>query len=338
MRPCVSVIIPVYNASRVIGPTVKTIQGQTLKDIEILLVDDGSTDDTLSLLRTLAGEDARIRVEAQRNAGVFAARNAGLSLAEGEYVYVCDQDDFLHPRALEYFVWACKRYGIELLSFWNRECADGHVPTFADVPTFEEIPICRPGPITDDTSAAEYCRCLKAVRLDVWTQFMSMDLAKSDLYVGRYDTSRVFRLIKSAKSWALTRFPEFYCYNREPAGSMVKSCLRASTIEAIHDDLVRMGDVFAEDRSSGDIYGVWETVRRCFISRVVKMQVNAVRRRNGSMSPAERHLAKVSLANEIHDLKKRGYTRFSDMNVLNALRCLVLDWRHAGSAARGTGA
>ena len=51
MRPCVSVIIPVYNASRVIGPTVKTIQGQTLKDIEILLVDDGSTDDTALQVR-----------------------------------------------------------------------------------------------------------------------------------------------------------------------------------------------------------------------------------------------------------------------------------------------
>lgn len=331
MRPRVSVIVPVYNASRVICPTVKTIQGQTLKDIEIVLVDDGSTDDTLSLLRTLANDDARIRVETQRNAGVFAARNAGLSLAGGEYAYVCDQDDFLHPRALEYFVWACKRHGVELLSFWNRECADGHEPAFADVPAFDDIPICRPGSITDAMSAAEYCRCLKAVRLDVWTQFVSMDLAKSDLYVGRYDTSRVFRLIKSAKSWALTRFPEFYCYNREPAGSMVKTCLRASAIEAVHEDLVRMGDVFAEDRSAGDVYGVWETVRRCFISRVVKMQVNAVRRRNGGMPSAERRLAKVSLANEIRDLKKRGYMRSSDMNVLNALRCLALDWRYADS-------
>ena len=336
MRPRVSVIIPIYNAGHAVVPTVRTVQGQTLKDIEILLVDDGSTDDTLSLLRTLASEDERIRVEPQRNAGVFAARNTGLSLAGGEYAYVCDQDDFLHPRALEYFVWACNRHGIELLSFWNRECTSGHEPTFADIPAFDDIPICCPGPITDEMSAAEYRRCLKAVRLDVWTQFVAMDLAKSNLYEGRFDTARIFRLIKRAKSWALTQFPEFYCYNRAAEGSMTKMCLRASTIEVVHDDLVRMGDVFAEERASGDVYGVWDTVRRGFISRVVKMQVNAIRRRNGGLSSAERHAAKVSLANEILDLKKRGYMRFSDMNALNALRCLMLGWRHAAAfAARG---
>lgn len=97
----VSVIIPVYNGERFLRRCVDSVAGQTGEELEILLVDDGSTDGTAALCRTLAAEEPRIRVTTQENRGVSAARNAGLELAAGEYVTFVDADDTLLPGGLK---------------------------------------------------------------------------------------------------------------------------------------------------------------------------------------------------------------------------------------------
>lgn len=91
----VSVIIPVYNGERYIEACVQSVLTQSFKNLELLLVDDGSVDATLSLCRKLAEEDRRIRIFYQENAGVSAARNRGLEEARGEYVLFVDADDLL---------------------------------------------------------------------------------------------------------------------------------------------------------------------------------------------------------------------------------------------------
>ena len=80
----VSVIIPVYNAADFLRKCVDSVRHQTLTDIEILLIDDGSTDSSGLLCDALAGEDKRIRVLHKQNEGAGLSRNAGLSLAKGE--------------------------------------------------------------------------------------------------------------------------------------------------------------------------------------------------------------------------------------------------------------
>lgn len=95
--PKVSVIIPVYNGKKYMDKCLKSVQKQTLKDIEIICVDDGSTDNTLSILTDYADKDPRIKVYSQKNAGAGAARNVGLSTAKGEYVTFVDSDDWVEP-------------------------------------------------------------------------------------------------------------------------------------------------------------------------------------------------------------------------------------------------
>ena len=96
----ISVVIPVYNAAPFIGKCVESVLGQTLADIEVICVDDHSTDNSLEALRAIA--DPRLKVVAfPENRGVSAARNAGLDSAEGEYVYFIDSDDWLDPDYLE---------------------------------------------------------------------------------------------------------------------------------------------------------------------------------------------------------------------------------------------
>ncbi len=99
--PLVSVIIPAYNAENFIAKTLASVVAQTYRRLEILVVDDGSSDRTQSIVQTMAQQDPRIKLFKQANAGVAAARNAGIDKAKGEYIAPIDADDLWHPETLE---------------------------------------------------------------------------------------------------------------------------------------------------------------------------------------------------------------------------------------------
>lgn len=92
--PSVSIIVPVYNTEKYLEKTVSLLCSQTIKDIEIILVDDGSTDNSPVLCDKIAASDKRVKVIHQPNSGISKARNAGLSAAIGDYIGFCDSDDF----------------------------------------------------------------------------------------------------------------------------------------------------------------------------------------------------------------------------------------------------
>lgn len=102
MTPKISVIIPVYNSAKYLSECLESIQNQTFSDFEIVAIDDGSTDGiSAKRLDDFAEKEARMRVLHTENRGVSAARNAGLSMAQGDYVLFVDSDDFLSNEALE---------------------------------------------------------------------------------------------------------------------------------------------------------------------------------------------------------------------------------------------
>lgn len=92
----VSVIIPVYNVEKYLEECLDSIINQTLKEIEIICIDDGSTDSSLNVLENYKKKDKRIIVLQQQNLGAGAARNKGLDLARGKYLSFLDADDFLN--------------------------------------------------------------------------------------------------------------------------------------------------------------------------------------------------------------------------------------------------
>lgn len=97
----VSVIVPVYNAGEFLGTTLDSILTQTLSDIEIICVDDGSTDNSREILQEAAARNPRLKIIRQANAGPGAARNAGMQAASGEYLAFLDADDLYEPDMLE---------------------------------------------------------------------------------------------------------------------------------------------------------------------------------------------------------------------------------------------
>lgn len=99
-EPQVSVIIPVYNVAQYLRQCLDSVTGQTLSDIEIICVNDGSTDGSPAILEEYREKDGRIVVINRENGGVSAARNCGMEHARGKYVYFLDSDDYLDPEAL----------------------------------------------------------------------------------------------------------------------------------------------------------------------------------------------------------------------------------------------
>ena len=99
--PKISVIIPVYNVEKYLRQCLDCVVAQTLREIEIICVDDGSTDDSLKILNEYAASDKRITVLKQQNKGAGAARNAGMAAAKGEFLSFLDSDDFFEPNMLE---------------------------------------------------------------------------------------------------------------------------------------------------------------------------------------------------------------------------------------------
>lgn len=97
----VSVIMPIYNADRFLALAIGSVLKQTLKEIEVICVDDGSTDKSLNIIREMQKADERIRIVTETNAGPALARNNGIRRARGEFIAFLDADDFFEPTLLE---------------------------------------------------------------------------------------------------------------------------------------------------------------------------------------------------------------------------------------------
>lgn len=113
-NPLVSIIVPAYNVRRYIEECLRSIMNQSYKQIEIIVVDDGSSDDTPIIIDKLAEQDKRVIPIHQQNAGVSAARNAGIKVSKGEYLVFVDGDDYIATDFVEYMLGLVKKTGGEL--------------------------------------------------------------------------------------------------------------------------------------------------------------------------------------------------------------------------------
>ncbi|MBR4857561.1 MAG: glycosyltransferase [Clostridia bacterium] len=128
-QPLVSVIIPVYNVEEYLRECVDSVLNQTYKHFEIILVDDGSTDSSGKICDEYVENDERISAVHQKNGGLSAARNSGLSEAEGKYVYFLDSDDYITDNALETLVEIAEKDNSDIVFF--------DAVSFADTDDFE---------------------------------------------------------------------------------------------------------------------------------------------------------------------------------------------------------
>ena len=118
----ITVIIPIYNVSKYLRNCLESVINQTYKNLEIICINDGSTDDSLSILKEYKENDNRIIIIDKKNEGVSIARNEGIEMATGEYLFCIDGDDFIDKDFFEKFYNNAKRNDSDLVvlsSFWN---------------------------------------------------------------------------------------------------------------------------------------------------------------------------------------------------------------------------
>lgn len=116
MSALVSIVIPVYNLEEYIEHCLKSISEQTYANIEIVCVDDGSTDDSANVVSKYAQIDNRVSCVRRENGGASSARNAGINEAKGEYLMFVDGDDYIHPQTVEILLDCIEKYNVDMVS------------------------------------------------------------------------------------------------------------------------------------------------------------------------------------------------------------------------------
>ena len=113
--PKVSIIIPIYNVEKYLRQCLDSVINQTLNDIEIICIDDGSKDNSLSIIRSYEARDARIKVISKPNSGYGATMNIGLKTAKGEYIGIVESDDYAEPDMFEILYNKAKENDLDLI-------------------------------------------------------------------------------------------------------------------------------------------------------------------------------------------------------------------------------
>lgn len=121
-EPLVSILVPVYNAEPFLRECIDSIVNQTYRNLQIILIDDGSTDGSWAILQDYATQDKRIEIHHQSNHGVATTRNRLIEKANGDYVLFVDSDDWIEDETISECVFDIKSVKADILNFNYREC------------------------------------------------------------------------------------------------------------------------------------------------------------------------------------------------------------------------
>lgn len=217
--PAVSVLVPCYNVERYIRQCMDSVVGQTLRDIEIICLNDGSTDDTLAILQEYAAQDSRIHIIDKSNSGYGDSMNKGLEAAAGEYIGIVESDDWVDADMFETLYSAAKEHDCDLVkSNYYDYC--GGVSTLNEI-----IP-------PEDANMVISPRERTAIFVQpayIWTAIYRQNMLKRENVcflptqgASYQDTSFNFKTLACAeKTWFMRK--AFVHYRRDNENSSVKS-------------------------------------------------------------------------------------------------------------------
>ena len=217
--PLVSLIIPLYNVERYLRQCLDSAVNQTLREIEIICVNDGSTDESLHILLEYQEKDPRITVVSGKNAGMSVARNRGTALAKGKYIYYLDSDDYLAPDAMETLYNICEEKMLDVLFFdYFRFYDDGSSGAPIDRKGYEDV--------CDGVSFLRAMRDNGDYIVTVWTQLLRRDFLKEnriDFYDGILHEDNLFTFYVLMNAKRVSHLNKQLYYHRLRANSVMRS-------------------------------------------------------------------------------------------------------------------
>ncbi len=228
MNPLISFIIPVYNVEKYLAQCIESIRVQSHDNIEIILVDDGSTDKSGEICDNFSKTDNRVRVIHKENGGASAARNAGLGIAKGNYIAFIDSDDYVSPSMAE-----------KLLDAISKTDSDLAMCNFAYTDELGNIT----ESFSDDTKAGEY-RTEELLRkvaagwtfgILVWNKLFKKELFDGGLLFleGRIaeDEMIAHRLLARVRKAVI--IPDVLCFYRQRTGSVTNSAFNEKNLDSL---------------------------------------------------------------------------------------------------------
>lgn len=228
MVPLISFIVPIYNVERYLQKCVDSILAQSYSNIEVVLVDDGSTDESVAICDSYANRDKRVQVIHKENGGASSARNEGLSFAHGSYIAFIDSDDYVSPSMAE-----------KLLDAISKTDSDLAMCNFAYTDELGNIT----ESFSDDTKAGEY-RTEELLRkvaagwtfgILVWNKLFKKELFDGGLLFleGRIaeDEMIAHRLLARVRKAVI--IPDVLCFYRQRTGSVTNSAFNEKNLDSL---------------------------------------------------------------------------------------------------------
>lgn len=235
MEITVSVVVPVYNVKEYLIDCLNSIKNQTYASMEIILVDDGSTDGSAQICDEFEQEDERISVIHKKNGGLSEARNVGLNASKGEYIIFIDSDDLISEKMLEEMVKCIKISNIDIVACAFKTFEDINEVSYIENSN-NDISMVEGRELVQRLYKGEY----NSIGFTAWNKLYKKSLFQKngiEYPVGRFyeDAFTTFKLLYKAKQIALINKPLYY-YRMRNGSIMNSNITRKKTVDGIDAD------------------------------------------------------------------------------------------------------
>lgn len=298
--PKVSVIIPIYNVEKYLRRCLDSVLAQTFTDIEIICINDGSTDGSAAILEEYAGKDSRIKIVNQENQGLSITRNKGLEIAVGEYIAFADSDDFYAPAFLQTLLNTMEQTGADIVG-----CDFQKIYKKTD--TLGQIHKIEPKIYPNALDVLLHPK--NFIHFNVWNKLYKRDVIGDIRFVPHiYYEDWVFNccVFERAQRFAWIK-EKLYAY-RISNTSIMRSDFN---VQKLNDYVIGIKEVhnyfvaYAPEK--------WEKIRQTRISRTVKMMMNsALRSKNNNLIQ--------TTAQALKKLKSEELITYTGLSIANKIK------------------
>lgn len=304
--PEISIIVPVYNVEKYLPQCLDSILAQTFTDFELICVNDGSTDRSGKILDEYVAKDARIKIIHQQNKGLVGARNSGIDMAKGNYLYFVDSDDTIHPQLLEICHALVEKEDADWVCFQMQKI------TKDEIPEIKKFDIKKIDYITTQNPLS-YCKSNQKYEIGfaVTTKLYRANFYlrhRFDLKINFEDYPQTLDFIAShPKTVCLSEALYFYTYN--PA-SISRSNWTAQKIKDYHSGLNYVYNIYKDRPQELSL-----VIKNVF-GRILKRQLSIIRHSNKQSQPPLLR----AFTEELVDLNTKGCIRLSGSKFKNWLK------------------
>lgn len=301
--PKISVIIPVYNVAEYLESCLNSVLAQTFRDIEIICINDGSTDNSLEILQQYAQRDKRVKIIDQENKGLSEARNVALNIAQGEFIAFIDSDDFYAQNFLELLLNAQKTTGADIVG-----CNFQKIYKTTDV--LETVSHVNPKIYKDALGVLLHKD--NFIYFNVWNKlYKRHTIGKIRFVPNIYYEDWVFNCCVFEQAQSFTWIKEkLYAY-RIHNSSIMQSSFNEKKLHDYAKSIHEVHDYFRENAPQK-----WKKVRKTRIARTVKMMMNSALR-------SKNKVLRAQTAEELRKLIQTKLISYNGLSLKNKIKLYI---------------